>query len=688
MRSRRDGRRGPTRPQLHHGAPPWRPSSCPRRGGGGHRPRRPIGRRGRAHPRGRRGAGLDGALSGSGPHTRFSSRGRGSPMSADLPPRRAIRSPGLRPGADRRQPDLGDAPARGRQHHGCSVPRPRQGYGGGQKTVTTRYSYFANLAVGLCEGEIALVRRIWADGKETRSGRPDHPGPYRRPGSGARPADRRQGGGGDRARLSRPRLRGVREPAARRFRQPHPAIRLRGDPPGQRAVRPHPRRRDDPRRQRVRPRSGSRHRRSRPRPTEAANRHQLQRATDVLASLDALQALCPNLRRVAVVATWFGTDMRAGSCRVVPKVEGAPAGRCRRIGASPGSPRGCRGRLDPAGRQPVLRRHPERRRPDPAGGRAGRPRPGGAALPLRDDGRAGRQRPARSARARGNAAALSLAGARHLRSGAGRPGEPDGTGAADAQVAAFFANGYTAEVLHYADLAAQWAANGIQIAGFVIGSEYVGLTRVRGASGYPAVQAFRAIAAAVRARLGPGVALVYGADWTEYGAHVVDGGATIRFPLDDLFADPNIAAVGIDWYAPVSDWRDTPDHADLAATGDIYDRAYLKARGASGEAFDWYYPTRRPAPPRPAARSPTAPPQALDLPGQGPRGMVVEPACRAGRRRRDPGHRLGADGKADLAHRTRRAGGRQGHERPPTSSPIRNRSRTPTRRNPGACATS
>ncbi|MFX4982830.1 hypothetical protein ABTB81_19715, partial [Acinetobacter baumannii] len=40
------------------------------------------------------------------------------------------------------------------------------GLTGGQRTVTTRYTYFANLAVGLCEGEIAFVRRIWADGKE------------------------------------------------------------------------------------------------------------------------------------------------------------------------------------------------------------------------------------------------------------------------------------------------------------------------------------------------------------------------------------------------------------------------------------------------------------------------------------------------------------------------------------------
>ena len=32
-----------------------------------------------------------------------------------------------------------------------------------ETTVSTTYSYFANLAVGLCEGPIAFVRRVWAD---------------------------------------------------------------------------------------------------------------------------------------------------------------------------------------------------------------------------------------------------------------------------------------------------------------------------------------------------------------------------------------------------------------------------------------------------------------------------------------------------------------------------------------------
>lgn len=40
--------------------------------------------------------------------------------------------------------------------------------GGGQRTVRTAYAYYANLAVGLCEGEIAHVRRIWADGRSAK----------------------------------------------------------------------------------------------------------------------------------------------------------------------------------------------------------------------------------------------------------------------------------------------------------------------------------------------------------------------------------------------------------------------------------------------------------------------------------------------------------------------------------------
>jgi len=40
-----------------------------------------------------------------------------------------------------------------------------KGFGDGDTTATTVYTYFANFAVGLCEGPIARVARVWADGK-------------------------------------------------------------------------------------------------------------------------------------------------------------------------------------------------------------------------------------------------------------------------------------------------------------------------------------------------------------------------------------------------------------------------------------------------------------------------------------------------------------------------------------------
>ncbi|MEL6062448.1 MULTISPECIES: baseplate multidomain protein megatron [unclassified Methylobacterium] len=536
------------------------------------------------------GAGLDGALSGSGPHTRFVA----GPRLADISGLTSTEGDPIPRVYGRAR--IGGSliwATRPLEVANTTVQRaatPAKGLGG-QKTVTTRYTYFANLAVGLCEAEIACVRRIWADGREidqvgltirVHTGGPDQaPDPLIVAKEGPETAPAYRG-------LAYVVFEGLpladfgnRIPQFA-FEVIRPVNGLYGRI---RALEMIPGASEfglDPDLVTVDLGLGR---------TEAANRHQLQRATDVLASLDALQALCPNLRRVAVVATWFGTDMRAGSCRVVPKVEArtkralpadwSVAGITRAeaeivtilpdgnpaYGGTPSDDGLTRLVAELVGRGLEVLLYPFVMMDVPAGNGLPDPRVPGAAQPP-----------------------YPWRGRVTCDPAPGVPGSPDGSAAADAQVAAFFANGYNTEILHYADLAARWAAKGVQIAGFVIGSEYVGLTRVRGAAGYPAVRAFRAIAAAVRERLGPGVALVYGADWTEYGAHVLDGGATIRFPLDDLFADPNIAAVGIDWYAPVSDWRDTPDHADLAVAGDIYDRAYLKDRGASGEAFDWYYP--------------------------------------------------------------------------------------------------
>ena len=51
------------------------------------------------------------------------------------------------------------------------------------------------------------------------------------------------------------------------------------------------------------------------------NRHITYAPSDVVAALDELQAVAPNIERVAIVVAWFGTDLRCGQCRVMPGVD-------------------------------------------------------------------------------------------------------------------------------------------------------------------------------------------------------------------------------------------------------------------------------------------------------------------------------------------------------------------------------
>ncbi len=121
---------------------------------------------------------------------------------------------------------------------------------------------------------------------------------------------------------------------------------------------------------------------------------------------------------------------------------------------------------------------------------------------------------------------------------AGYDGTVDKTAAAAAQVSALFGAatpghfnvsgetvawtgasgdwGLRRMILHYAHLCA--AAGGVDA--FLNGSEMRGLTTIRsGASTYPAVQAFRDLAADCRSILGAGTKISYAADWSEYFGH-------------------------------------------------------------------------------------------------------------------------------------------------------------------------
>ena len=467
-----------------------------------------------------------------------------------------------------------------------------KGMGGGSAvtTNTTTFSYFANLAVGLCEGPIGAVLRIWADGKpldltglvlrtykgdETQS-----PDPLIVAKEGDVPAYRGiayvvferlpLANFGNRIpqlsfEVTRPvgrleqMVRAVTLiPGSTEFGYaPETVVRILG--PGQSAPE---------------------------------NRHISFAPSDVLAALDELQAVAPNLERVAIVVAWFGTDLRCGECRIVPGVDnrdkqtfaanwavadvdrtnsyvvsivnGRPA-----FGGTPSdqSVRDLIAELKARGLKVTL--YPFLMMDIPPGNGLHDPNTGAASQP-----------------------AYPWRGRITCDPAPGRADSPDGTLNVHTQIDAFFTGGadgwnYRNFILHYAALAA--SAGGVDA--FLIGSELKSLTRLRSAAGsYPAVNALASLAGEVKAITGAATKVSYGADWTEYSSHVVDPAAQeVRFPLDTLWASSSIDAIGIDYYAPLSDWRGAAGERDRALTGSPYRLDYLARNLRGGEAYEWFY---------------------------------------------------------------------------------------------------
>ncbi|SDY08264.1 baseplate multidomain protein megatron [Citreimonas salinaria] len=327
---------------------------------------------------------------------------------------------------------------------------------------------------------------------------------------------------------------------------------------------------------------------------------------DFNVALEQLRAEMPECGAVSLIVSWFGDDLRCGSCSIRPKVVQTAhdaASMPWRVG---GLTRAAASTVPVLDGSPVYGGTPADQSVVQAIGR------------MRDQGLAVMYYPfilmdqletnARTDPWSGNAdqPALPWRGRITTSIAPGRAGTPDGTIDAAAEVSAFFGAatakdfgvengevtysgpdewGYSRFVLHQAALCA--AAGGVD--SFCIGSEMRGLTQIRGASGFPAVDALRTLAAECRKLLGPEVKIGYAADWTEYfGYHLQDGSGDVYFHLDPLWGDGNIDFVGIDNYMPLSDWRDGDDHAD-AEWGSIYNLAYLKSNIEGGEGYDWYY---------------------------------------------------------------------------------------------------
>src|SRR6185312_16376039 len=55
--------------------------------------------------------------------------------------------------------------------------------------------------------------------------------------------------------------------------------------------------------------------------SQSENVHQLLGATDWQVAIDQLEAALPNAKSVSLIVSWFGTDLRAGACKLKPGVE-------------------------------------------------------------------------------------------------------------------------------------------------------------------------------------------------------------------------------------------------------------------------------------------------------------------------------------------------------------------------------
>lgn len=338
--------------------------------------------------------------------------------------------------------------------------------------------------------------------------------------------------------------------------------------------------------------------------------------TDWSLSLDALQGVLPNVGNVSLFVSWFGNDLRCANCQIQPKVDRTDKNTKPISWAVAGLTRAT---------APVVSQFD------------GKPAYGGtpsdatvrdALVDLQNRGLKATLTPFLLMDIpSGNGLSDPWGGAEQdaypwrgrisVDPAPGQPGTADQTSAAATQINSFYGTvtaadfsvsggavtytgpnewSYSRFILHYAALAkAAEQISGTPLDAFVIGSEMRALTWARDTTGasFPFVAKLVDLAAEVKTLL-PNTKVTYAADWSELTPYQTSqfGGPAgeIFFHLDSLWADGNIDAIGFDNYWPLADWRDGTGHLDWqAGWRSIYDLAYLRSNIEGGEGFDFYY---------------------------------------------------------------------------------------------------
>ncbi|MGB6085518.1 baseplate megatron protein TIM-barrel domain-containing protein, partial [Parvibaculum sp.] len=378
------------------------------------------------------------------------------------------------------------------------------GKGSGSSASVTEYSYSVSFAVALCEGEITRIGRVWADGKPLslaglswrlhRGSETQMPDPLIETVEGVAPAYRGL------AYIVFENMKVT--PFGNRIPQlSFEVFRTLDDVESLvRAVTIIPGTGEyiydtEPRREIL---------------TEASSRtlntHMASGETDFVTAIDELEAALPEARAVSLVVSWFGDDLRCGSCSIRPKVETRNKITWPEMWSVAGVSRFAAAEVSRIDGKPAY---------------GGTPSDASVRHALSE------------LKARGLAVTfypfvmMDIPADSTLPDPSGAGTQPPypwrgriaPTGDIAASIAAFFEENewsYRRMVLHYAEICA--SVGGIDA--FIIGSELRGLTQARDSEGnYPAVAALRTLAADVRAILGPDVKISYAADWSEYRGH-------------------------------------------------------------------------------------------------------------------------------------------------------------------------
>ncbi len=487
-----------------------------------------------------------------------------------------------------------------------SEERVQSGKGGGP--TQRNYSYTISFAIGLCEGEILGVDRLWANGT-----------PLNIPGLTLRVYK------GDENQLPDPIISAIEGGDVPSFRGtayivfedfPLDDFGARLPQINAEVIRVSPKKNDAPRLEtmikgvNLLPGSGEfayatdiAEETPTPISSRPINMNNLSGLPDIELALDQLETQLPNVKNVSIITSWFGSDLRCGACEIKPGVENkervTPEVSWQVSGLRRGNAylvsRDAEGEISYGGtpsdssiiqairalksRGYKVTLYPFILMDIPAGNDLPDPYGGArqAAFPWR--GRITCFPLSAENSAQASAQVDSFFGMANPLDFGESGGLPTYSGPNEFSFRRF--------ILHYAQLAK--LAGGVDR--FAIGSEMVGLTTLRGENdSYPTVTKLAALAADVRAIVGANTGLTYAADWTEYFGHQPqDGSGDVSFHLDKLWADGAIDAIGIDAYFPLADWREGEAHLDAQDYKDNYDLEYLSSQMEGGEGYDYFY---------------------------------------------------------------------------------------------------